>query len=110
MKVCWAEPFPSESDLNVRGWRNTQCFLEFKTPENGLFMGSPFPSKTEERMKHIHSKLGCNIHYFHELVFFPLFTASLFSQLKSCIYHFMGYLTSSLQTKPLQREVLQTLR
>lgn len=71
LKVCWAEPSSSESGLNVRGWRNTQCFLEFKTTENGLFMCSPFPSKTEERMKHLHSKLGCNIHYFHELFFFP---------------------------------------
>lgn len=35
-------------------------------------MDSPFPSKTEERPKHIHSKLGCNIHYFNE-DFFPPF-------------------------------------
>lgn len=71
--MCWAQPFSRESDLNVRGWRNTQCFLEFKKTENGLFMVSPFPSETEERMKLIHSKLGCNINYFHELFFFFLF-------------------------------------
>lgn len=71
-------------------------------------MVSPFPSKTEKRMKHIHSKLGCNIHYFHELFCFPfLQPARLVSSNLACA---ISWGTSSLQTKSVQRVVLQTVR